>query len=129
MQAESMAAAPAAASTKAGEGGVTFVTSLDSKAQAWWGLSPKMLAQFQGRLLAVLIEQHQQGVVNMSAKELRKAYFQSTGAWVDMSSISSTVHGLVKGKRVERLPVLRKCSESGHEISPIRAVPQQQALV
>lgn len=126
MQAEAMAAS---AAKPQGQGGVAFVTSLDAKAQAWWGLSPKLMAQFQGRLLAVLIEQHQQGVVNMSAKELRQAYFKATGAWVDMSSISSTVNGLVKGRRVERLNFLRKCSVTDHEITPIRAVPQQQALV
>lgn len=129
MQAESMAAVPVAAAAAAGGGGVAFVTSLDAKAQAYWGLSPKLMAQFQGRLLAVLIEQHRQGVVNMSAKELRTAYFNATGAWVDMSSISSTVNGLVKARRVERLQVLRKCSVTGHDITPIRAVPQQQALV
>lgn len=126
MQAEAMAAS---AAKPQGQGEVAFVTSLDAKAQAWWGLSPKLMAQFQGRLLAVLIEQHQQGVVNMSAKELRQAYFKATGAWVDMSSISSTVNGLVKGRRVERLNFLRKCSVTDHEITPIRAVPQQQALV
>ena len=27
------------------------------------------------------------------------------------------------------LQVLRKCSVTGHDITPIRAVPQQQALV
>lgn len=111
------------------QGGVTFVTSLDAKAQAFWGLSPKLMAQLQGRLLAVLIAQHQQGVVHMSARELREAYFKVTGVWVDMSSISSTVNGLVKGKRVERLNFMRKCSVTGHDITPIRAVPQQQALV
>ena len=124
-----VAAAVGSGGAQAGGGGVAFVTSLDAKAQAYWGLSPKMLAQFQGRLLSVLIEQHRAGVVNMSAKELREAYFKTTGAWVDMSSISSTVHGLVKGGRVERLAVLRKCDVSGHDITPIRAVPQQQALV
>lgn len=58
MQAESIAAVPAAAAASGGGGGVAFVTSLDAKAQAYWGLSPKLMAQFQGRLLAVLIEQH-----------------------------------------------------------------------
>lgn len=129
MQAESLAAAPAVASTKSGEGEVTFVSSLDAKAQAYWGLSAKLMAQFQGRLLAVLIEQHRAGAVNLSARELREAYFRVTGAWVDMSSISSTVNGLTKGKRVERLNFLRKCGVTGHDITPIRAVPQQQALV
>lgn len=128
MRADVMAAAPAVAST-GGDGGVAYVTSLDAKAQVYWGLSPKMLAQFQGRLLSVLVEQHRQGVINLSAKELREAYFKATGAWVDMSSISSTVNGLVKGRRVERLSFLRKCSVTGHDISPVRAVPQQQALV
>jgi len=127
MQAEAMAASAAKQHGQAV--GVAFVTSLDAKAQTWWGLSPKLMTQFQGRLLAVLIEQHQLGVVNMSAKELREAYFKSTGAWVDMSSISSTVNGLVKGRRVERLNFLRKCSVTDHDITPIRAVPQQQALV
>lgn len=128
MHADVGAAVSAAAGGAKCAGGEGYVTSLDAKAQAYWGLSPKMLAQFQGRLLSVLVEQHRAGVVNMSAKELREAYFKTTGAWVDMSSISSTVHGLVKGGRVERLAVLRKCDVSGHDITPIRAVPQQQSL-
>ena len=128
MQAEAMGAAPAVP-PGAGRGGVAFVTSLDARAQAYWGLSPKLMSQLQGRLLAVLVQEHQAGVVNLSGKELRQAYFKATGAWVDMSSISSTVHGLVKARKVERLPILRKCSETGHDITPIRAVPQQQKLV
>ena len=126
MHAEAVAVASAA---RPGSGGVAVVTSLDAKAQVFWGLSPRLMAQFQGRLLAVLIEQHRQGVVNMSAKELRQAYSVATGVWVDMSSISSTVNGLVKAGRVERLQLLRKCGVTGHDITPIRAVPQQQALV
>ena len=128
MQAESKTAAAAAPGLGRGSG-VAFVSSLDAKAQVFWDLSPKLMAQFQGRLLAVLVQERQQGVQNMSAKELREAYFKATGAWVDMSSISSTVNGLVKGKRVERLNFLRKCGVTGHDITPIRAVPKQQSLV
>jgi len=128
MQAESKSAAAAAPGLGRGSG-VAFVSSLDAKAQVFWDLSPKLMAQFQGRLLAVLVQERQQGVQNMSAKELREAYFKATGAWVDMSSISSTVNGLVKGKRVERLNFLRKCGVTGHDITPIRAVPKQQSLV
>lgn len=113
----------------AGRASVVFATSLDSRAQAYWGLSPKMLARFQGRLLAVLVEQQLRGVANMSAKELREAYSRATGVWVDMSSISSTVNGLVAAGRVERLPGLRPCGVTGRDISPIRAVPQQKGLV
>lgn len=128
MHVETVAAAPAVAGAGT-SAGVSYVTSLDAKAQAYWGLSPKMLAQFQGRLLSVLIEQHRAGVVHLSARELREAYFRVTGVWVDMSSISSTVNGLTKGGRVERLRFLRTCGVTGHDITPIRAVPQQQALV
>jgi len=128
MQAESKTAATAAPGLGRGSG-VAFVSSLDAKAQVFWDLSPKLMAQFQGRLLAVLVQERQQGVQNMSAKELREAYFKATGAWVDMSSISSTINGLVKSRRVERLGFLRKCSVTGHDITPIRAVPKQQSLV
>ena len=43
--------------------------------------------------------------------------------------LASFVFIPLKGKRVERLNFLRKCSVTGHDITPIRAVPKQQSLV
>ena len=60
------------------ERAVRIVTAAGGAAAAWW-LARDVL----------------HGTDGMSAKELREAYSRATGVWVDMSSISSTVNGLV----------------------------------
>lgn len=105
------------------------VTGRDTSAEAFAVLGNETRRRLSERLYESLRHAHQHGVRDMSRRELRDYHNQQTGEWLELSSVASTVNGLLTAGRLEQGPA-RTCSHSPRQrdVVPVRCKAQQSAL-
>jgi hypothetical protein len=81
------------------------------------------------RLYESLRHAHQQGVRDMSRRELRDYHNTQTGEWLELCSVASTVNALLAAGRLEE-GTARRCSLSPRQrdVMPVRCKARQTAL-
>lgn len=106
------------------------VTGHDTSAAAFEGLGNESRRRLNERLCETLRAAHQQGVRDMSRRELRDFHNKHTGEWLELSSVASTVNALLAGGRLEE-GAARTCSLSPRKllVVPVRLKAKQAALV
>ncbi|MBL5979681.1 hypothetical protein JAO85_20595 [Comamonas sp. NyZ500] len=105
------------------------VTGKDTSAEAFAELGNESRRRLSERLYETLRHAHQQGVRDMSRRELREHHSKQTGEWLELSSVASTVNALVAAGRFE-LGTARRCSMSPRQrdVVPVKCKAQQQAI-
>lgn len=105
------------------------VTGRDTSAEAFAALGNETRRRLHERLYESLRHAHQQGVRDMSRRELRDYHNTLTGEWLELCSVASTVNALLAAGRLEE-GAARMCSLSPRQrdIKPVRCKAQQMAL-
>lgn len=105
------------------------VTGYDTSAAAFAGLGNESRRRLNERLYESMRHAHQQGVRDMSRRELRDHHNQHTGEWLELSSVASTVNALLAAGRLEE-GAARACSLSPRKnlVKPVRCKAQQAKL-
>lgn len=106
------------------------VTGHDTSAAAFEGLGNESRRRLNERLCETLHAAHQQGVRDMSRRELREFHSKQTQEWLELSSVASTVNALLAAGRLEE-GAARACSLSPRQslVKPVRLKAKQAALV
>lgn len=106
------------------------VTGHDTSAAAFEGLGNESRRRLNERLCETLRAAHQQGVRDMSRRELREFHSKQTQEWLELSSVASTVNALLAAGRLE-VGEARACSLSPRKnlVTPVRLKAHQAALV
>lgn len=106
-----------------------IVTGRDTSAEAFAELGNETRRLLSERLYESLRHAHQQGVRDMSRRELREHHNQQTGEWLELSSVASTVNALLAAGRFE-MGAARRCSMSPRQrdVVPVKCKAQQQAI-
>ncbi len=106
----------------------SFVSGLDTRAEAFAALGNERRRRLNERLYESLRHAHAHGVRDLSRRELRDYHNVQTGEFLEMSSMSSTVNALVAAGRFEECQE-RACSLPPHRlIKPVRCKARQSAL-
>lgn len=105
------------------------VTGKDTSAEAFAELGNESRRRLSEKLYQTMRHAHQQGVRDMSRRELRDHHNQLTGEWLELCSVASTVNALVAAGRFE-LGTARRCSVSPRQrdVVPVKCKAQQQAI-
>ena len=106
-----------------------IVTGRDTSAEAFAELGNETRRRLSERLYESLRHAHQQGVRDMSRRELREHHNEQTGEWLELSSVASTVNALLAAGRFE-LGAARRCSMSPRQrdVVPVKCKALQQAI-
>lgn len=107
----------------------TTVTGRDTSAEAFAALGNETRRRLGERLYESLRHAHQHGSRDMSRRELRDYHHQQTKEWLELSSVASTVNGLLAAGRFEEGEA-RMCSLSSRQrtIKPVRCKARQVAI-
>ncbi|WKL16670.1 hypothetical protein QYQ99_03690 [Comamonas testosteroni] len=105
------------------------MTSKDTSAEAFAELGNETRRRLSEKLYETLRHAHQQGVRDMSRRELRDYYNQQTGVWLELCSVASTVNALLAAGRLEE-GAARRCSVSPRQrdVVPVKCKAKQQAI-
>lgn len=106
-----------------------LVTGRDTSAEAFAELGNETRRRLSERLYESLRHAHQQGVRDMSRRELREYHHEQTKEWLELSSVASTVNALLAAGRFE-LGAARRCGMSPRQrdVVPVKCKAQQQAI-
>ena len=77
----------------------SVVTGRDTSAEAFAALGNETRRRLHERLYESLRHAHQQGVRDMSRRELRDYHNTQTGEWLELCSVASTVNALLAAGR------------------------------
>lgn len=105
------------------------VTGKDTSAEAFAELGNETRRRLSEKLYETLRHAHQQGVRDMSRRELRDYHNAQTGEWLELCSVASTVNALLAAGRLEE-GTARRCSLSPRQrdVMPVRCKARQVAL-
>jgi hypothetical protein len=105
------------------------VTGHDTSAAAFAELGNESRRRLNERLHESMRHAHQNGVRDMSRRELRDYHNEHTGEWLELSSVASTVNALLAAGRLEEGPQ-RSCNLSPRKnlVKPVRCKARQVEL-
>ena len=105
------------------------MTGKDTSAEAFAELGNESRRRLSERLYDSLRHAHQNGVRDMSRRELRDYHNEQTGEWLELCSVASTVNALLAAGRFE-LGTARSCSTSPRQrdVVPVKCKAQQQSI-
>lgn len=105
-----------------------FDQPVNTSAQAFAALRVPDLKQLQDKIHDICVAAQRNGLDDLTRKEIQARYELLYSCRIDASTVSSRVHNLIVGGRLERAPV-RRCTVTGNEVEPVRVPLKQARLV
>lgn len=105
-----------------------FDQPVNTSAQALGAMPLREIKQLQDKIHDICLAAQRNGYEDLTRKEIQHRYELLYSRRIDASTVSSRVHNLIVGGRLERAKV-RNCTVTGNEVEPVRVPLKQARLV